>query len=1056
MFNIKSSFKKIKSYAIGILSICLLVCLISGGTLLVSASNNSSANAYVKLAHYEFNDSSNLGKDSVGNYDLVNQGVSKDVINGGVALKDGGLFYAPALDDKQNDISDLVKGSYSLSMRVYLRAVNDGANYLIANGAYGSHFQVAWAYEGLAIELGNSQFLQFGTSGSALGGKPMFDTTFAWYRITMIYDESAMTFRVLATKESDETYLFDATANLTATSLFGGHVDRTFTIGAQSHFGEWLDQWVNTTIFDGTKEYTVYPNISDLRLYSGAIDNAEIQAIKEYDDNNNAQKDEGYNAVSHYEFKYATNLGKDTLGNYDLVAGSGLEMDYEVGGVVLGKTDGIFYAPALNETGADFSDAINGSYSLSMRVYLCEAWEGANYLISTGHYGSNLQIDWAYGGLAIELGNGQSLSVGQGASSLGGVQMLSGATPAWYRISLIYNEKDLSVRVVVTKEKDSSFLIDETATLTNKALFGGHEKSFTVGAQSKFGAEVDCLAQSIIGHNNLTAEPRISDLRIYTGAIDDKELSNIATYDVEHLEKEDLSNAVEQEVAPIVWYEFNDKDNLGKDSMGNFDLLVGGRGLIDYNESGFVTFTKAKESYLYAPALFGNLDWSDLLKGGYTLSFNINTDNTIGEGDRYAICTSNYANAFQIIAARSGYEVTYSSGGHKKHTIAYATGNHKDQWVNITITMDAETSKLAFYVNGLLFDERVVDNYESFTAGNHYAFAIGGQGTTAGADGTQYFEGSIDDVRVYDFALSSRNIKDLYDKANGNAPLVSLVNYKTVKEIKVDTEGVDLVISNNNSVENIISKLPATVTAVNTSNEEEVCSVVWLNCDNGLVKGYLQGCSSANAKGLFAEVRLSYLVDFASATHGKFVDVKVNGEAYNGEEILTGENKTLTFKVNANDWYSVSSVAVNNQKITPDEDGVYTFVISDYTKVSAYFASMEYTITYVLNNGQNNEEQIYGYGEDVILADYFVKEGFVFAGWYDNEALTGEKITVIDSQNPANITLYAKWVDENEHQSNVNSSSIENEKGCKSAIEEVVFGLPLCLLAVFVMKKKRG
>ena len=313
--------QKMKKIVATVLSVCAFSFAMTGVSLLVGRADSAisdivaPATGFTSVAHYEFEDDANLGKDSLGNYNLVAQNVGLDAVNGGVSIKNGGVLYASKLNNGSTDVSDLIKGSYSLSMRVFMRAVNDGANNLISTGAYGSHFQVAWSYEGLAVDVGNSQSFQFGTSATALGEKPMFDTTFSWYRITMIYDESAMTFRVVASKEGDASYSFDATANLTAKSTFGGLAERTLTIGAQSNFGDWLDQQVNTIVSDGVNEYELYPNISDFRIYSGVVDSEELAKIKKYDENKLANTASGYKGVVHYEFKYPHALGKDSLGN---------------------------------------------------------------------------------------------------------------------------------------------------------------------------------------------------------------------------------------------------------------------------------------------------------------------------------------------------------------------------------------------------------------------------------------------------------------------------------------------------------------------------------------------------------------------------------------------------------------------------------------------------------------------------------------------------------------------------------------------------------------------
>ncbi len=1050
MFKFFNTLSKNKIIAtllfICMLSFCMVASCFTLGVFNVKANGEN----FTKISHYEFNDRDNLGKDTLNNYDLVAQNVFVDAINGGVALKDGGVFYAPAINSENQDFSDLITGSYSLSMRVFMRSINDGFNYLLSTGAYGNTFQVAWSYEGLAVYLGNEQTFEFGTSATALGGKPMFDTTFSWYRITMIYDQTANTFRVVASKEVDEEYSFDATANLTQNAIFGGIIERTFTIGAQSNFGDWIDGEVNTSVSNGVNEFTLAPSISDLRVYSGVIDNDEISSINAYDTQNLLNKSNGYNKVVHYEFKYPHNLGKDSLGNFDLVATEGVQIDSVNGGVTLGGEDGVLYAPAIDENGSDFSDLITGSYSLSMRAYLRYVDDGANNLISTGSYGSSFQTAWSYEGLSISLGNGVSGEFGTSGSALGDMAMFSD-TFAWYRITMIYDEVNMTFKVLATKQGDSGYSYEYSLPLTQKITFGKDENGygFTIGAQSKIGESIAQHSSAVLGED--TAYANISDFRLYTGVIDTNEINSIKAYDQENYLKNDYSNATEKQVKPLVWYEFNDTANIGKDSMGNFDLCMGGNQQFDVDD-GFVTFTRENRSYLYAPAISGSTDFSDLISGSYTISYTVKADNSITEGDRYAITTSNYASAFQVIGFQNGYEVVYSSGGHKEHAVFYPTGGFSDKWVNITITFDKETSTLAFYVDGELFNERKVDNYVGFTSGNNYTFTIGGQATVDGIDGAQFFDGSIADVKVYDFALSKVNVKDMYLKSTTNNPFTSLVNYGVVDQVEVDTTVLNTVISNTNSLSDILSNLPTEV-AVKSGNETKTCSVVWLGYENGVITGYVKNSPYANTESLFARINLSYRVDFDSITNGQFVEVKIDGEDYVNQTIAVGETAQITFKIQPSTGYKVASVSFNNQRIEPDTDGVYTVTVSDFSKISAFISAIEYKITYVLNNGEENEEQIYGYGETVILASYFTKEGFDFEGWYATEDLSGEQVTTIDSLTPQDITLYAKWTEKP-----VQSGGNQGDTGCKGNVNYSALSVIVSVvgLTYLIIRKKGG
>lgn len=73
-------------------------------------------------------------------------------------------------------------------------------------------------------------------------------------------------------------------------------------------------------------------------------------------------------------------------------------------------------------------------------------------------------------------------------------------------------------------------------------------------------------------------------------------------------------------------------------------------------------------------------------------------------------------------------------------------------------------------------------------------------------------------------------------------------------------------------------------------------------------------------------------------------------------------------------------------------------------------AAGQYTITYVLDGGTNHSGNPAKFKETsgIITLEAPVKDGYTFAGWYLDAALT-QKISQIDSSIAHDITLYAKW-----------------------------------------------
>ena len=79
-----------------------------------------------------------------------------------------------------------------------------------------------------------------------------------------------------------------------------------------------------------------------------------------------------------------------------------------------------------------------------------------------------------------------------------------------------------------------------------------------------------------------------------------------------------------------------------------------------------------------------------------------------------------------------------------------------------------------------------------------------------------------------------------------------------------------------------------------------------------------------------------------------------------------------------------------------------------------YYNRNTYNITYELNGGTQSSPLTnkYVYGKEMILqTNRVTKEGYTFAGWYDNEELEGSPVASISATSTGNKTFYAKWVE---------------------------------------------
>jgi hypothetical protein len=86
-----------------------------------------------------------------------------------------------------------------------------------------------------------------------------------------------------------------------------------------------------------------------------------------------------------------------------------------------------------------------------------------------------------------------------------------------------------------------------------------------------------------------------------------------------------------------------------------------------------------------------------------------------------------------------------------------------DQWYMLTGTYDSKTKKFSMYVNGQF--DIAADLQKGFTSANVAKLTVGVRGSEDG----EYFNGLIDDVRIYSYALSAHEVKALYDGSRNDA-----------------------------------------------------------------------------------------------------------------------------------------------------------------------------------------------------------------------------------------------------------------------------------------------
>lgn len=546
--------------------------------------------------------------------------------------------------------------------------------------------------------------------------------------------------------------------------------------------------------------------------------------------------------------------------------------------------------------------------------------------------------------------------------------------------------------------------------------------------------------------------------------------------------------AAAPEIKPLVWYEFDDPDNMGKDSMGNFDLTpVIGQYTDPATEELVTCLTQQSDTdgskyaqfvsnrgedgqlsskigaNLYAPRLGASAyDFSDLISGSFSVEITFRRDNMNMIGNHYVLACGKYNNAFQITPWKDGIEIqinhfddaegaddTEKQSWMEKNTIVVPWDTN--EWTTLLVSADAETNTVNIYINGELKATRTVKHVEMTKKSEDYAFSIGAQCNINGGSQEGYSTVDIKDCKVFDCALSAANAQQLY---KGETATYEGDYIDSVAEL--DTEALDLFVTDVNTVDNIMNNvLPKTMNVTLNTGVTIPANVWWIDRGEGQLYGYIQS-DYANVKQLSVSAEYGYTVRFdydesAVAVTG----IKLDGQAYTpGTEISEGRH-TVSFTITVLEGCELNDVYYYEISQFPLEDGGsdYSVTINNGGCIIIDAGETEYTVTYY-----DGEEKLFTSTYTVSgseEAKTYEKEGYTFDGWYLDAGLT-QKFTGFDRDNPTDLTLYAKTT-----QNATGGGDVDGGRGgCSGTVTAVSLaaGLPVlagaCVCLVLARKKR--
>ena len=304
----------------------------------------------------------------------------------------------------------------------------------------------------------------------------------------------------------------------------------------------------------------------------------------------------------------------------------------------------------------------------------------------------------------------------------------------------------------------------------------------------------------------------------------------------------------------ISYWSFDDSSNLGYDSSGNgHQGNIFGASSSDGVCNGAIHFD-GTDDYMtvsdYNDFEFDQNDdftfnfWRKDYDNGGSYYIGCSIDHNAGQYSGWGIHSATYPNTDSTKGNGIGVYVTESSS-----SVSTVSSSLDDDWHMITFIKSGDQMKL--YFDGVLKDTNTINTPVYVDHG----FIIGANINDGYKDPEYFFNGLLDEIRVYNYALSSNEIKDLYESCisiSNNKPDFSVENTDISFTDQNPSVGDDIaiyaMISNNGDKEGSVmvkfydgnpssnlypsSLIESTVIEL-SSGESELVSVDWSVVEEG-------------------------------------------------------------------------------------------------------------------------------------------------------------------------------------------------------------------------------
>lgn len=486
------------------------------------------------------------------------------------------------------------------------------------------------------------------------------------------------------------------------------------------------------------------------------------------------------------------------------------------------------------------------------------------------------------------------------------------------------------------------------------------------------------------------------------------------------------------EISPIAKYEFQDAENPGKDSMGNYNLVLRDA---DGKKGGKVTVSNGVASFDGTAGLIPESNGKDISEDltSFTLYYEVQL-NGVSDGwtSPVSFGWNNWdATKWATFQFSGGSDLLrFSAANSLAGGVSDVDGNGNQYWGKeigklgteyhkVALTVQ-QGGKIAVYLDGE--EKYSYDLPQNFTLKEgDMRFSLGGECVW----GNLYsaFNGNLRNVAIYDFAMTAAQVKTV-----GASGMVKTNNFTTPWIETVDASEVTFkdgtataaVIYDKNTPEEMLAKVnSATVKAGLSDGSQTELNVVWTKVgkdgEDWKVYGFVQNVGIGIPSLVTEKIAVEQVIAVESAYTVTVKDGLVGGTVTTSDS-AAAPGETVTVTATPAEHYELGKIYADGEEIVADQDGKYVITVNGNVEISAVFNPIVYRVT--VDEATENGTLIFTPAEGVYGTEVEIRpvadEHYSFSKMYIGEevltANAGGKYIVTISGNMAVRAVFVESV----------------------------------------------